>query len=374
MADYLYIHIPFCVRKCIYCDFLSFRHDEDLANAYVTALCKELIMKKGYAGVLKSVYIGGGTPTSLSQKQLNVLLVTIRNNYHYSSDIEITVEANPGTVDAEKAGLLASLGVNRISLGVQSFIDDELKTLGRIHDSREAVSSAGIITASGISNLSIDLIYGIPGQSEETWKQTLSTALSLSPKHISAYELTPEKNTRLRELMVKGELSMPDDERILCMHNFAIGFLERAGFEHYEISNFALPGFRCRHNLNYWDRGEYIGAGAGAHSFVNGRRSRNAGDLKEYAAMTESGVLPETEHADVTLQEAMREYLFLGLRKTDGISLTKARSLGLDLRNSCGELINEGFFEVAGDSFRMTRKGLALSNSVLVRMFELLGL
>ena len=252
MPEFLYIHIPFCIKKCLYCDFLSVTYNESLAKAYTDALCKELILKKGDAGELKTVYIGGGTPSILPEECFGQLFKCLKENFKFSDSPEITVEANPGTVDKSKIDAMLSLGVNRLSIGVQSFNDDELKTLGRIHTSEEALRAIEAVKNSGIKNFSIDLIYGIPGQTLDSWKHTLSKALEFSPTHISSYELTSEKNTPLYGLIEKDMIKMPDEELILEMYNYAIDNLASKGYEHYEISNFALHGFRCLHNLNYW--------------------------------------------------------------------------------------------------------------------------
>ncbi|OGW76203.1 MAG: hypothetical protein A3J81_03000, partial [Nitrospirae bacterium RIFOXYB2_FULL_43_5] len=259
MPESLYIHIPFCIKKCLYCDFLSVTYNEALARAYTDALCKELVLKKDVAGELKTIYIGGGTPTILPDECFRQLFTCLQNNYSLSPSPKITVEANPGTVDESKIKMLLSLGVNRISIGVQSFNDDELKTLGRIHTSNEALKAIEAIKNSGINNFSIDLIYGIPGQTMKTWEETLSktAAFTISPAHISSYELTPEKDTPLYGLIESGKIKIPDEELVLEMYGSAIDYLRNKGYEHYEISNFALPRFRCLHNLNYWDRGEY---------------------------------------------------------------------------------------------------------------------
>jgi len=385
---FLYIHIPFCIRKCIYCDFLSVTYDESYAKEYVDALCKELVLKKDSAGALKTIYIGGGTPSVLPEESFNQLFRSIRNNFEFSSGIEITVEANPGTLNESKIEALFSLGVNRISIGVQSFNDNELKTLGRIHSSDDAVKSIELIKKAGINNFSIDLMYGIPGQAMNSWKDTLSRAVGFSPKHISSYELTPEKGTPLYEMIEpapplnsplgkgghRGVIKMPDEELVLDMYNFAIDYLASGGYEHYEISNFALRGFRCIHNLNYWDRGEYIGAGAGAHSFINGVRSKNTGDIKKYMETVNNGIIPEIESMRLTRTDEIKEFIFLGLRKTEGITITKAKELGLNIPDSCKELIDEGYLEMNENYLRLTRKGIAISNTIIVRIFEILKL
>ena len=374
MPESLYIHIPFCIRKCLYCDFLSVTYNESLAKAYTDALCKELILKKDIAEELKTIYIGGGTPTILPEECFSQLFKCLKDNFKFSDSHEITIEANPGTVDKSKIDAMLSLGVNRLSIGVQSFNDNKLKTLGRIHTSDEALKAIEAIKNSGINNFSIDLIYGIPGQTLDSWKRTVSKAVELSPAHISSYELTPEKDTPLYRLIQSGEVKMPDEDLVLSMYDYAIDHLTSKGYEHYEISNFALPRFRCLHNLNYWDRGEYIGAGAGAHSFIRGFRSKNTDDIRRYIKDLNKGIIPKAESTDIKRDDAIKEFIFLNLRKTEGISLAKAEALGLDMPGVCLELTEEGYLEIKGDYLRLSRKGLVISNSVIVRLFEVLGL
>jgi len=331
-------------------------------------------MKKDTAGTLRSIYIGGGTPTLLSDKCFGELFRCLKDNYNFSSDIEITVEANPGTIDGSKIDAIISLGVNRLSLGVQSFNDNELKTLGRSHDSEDAFRSIETIKIAGMKNFSIDLMYGIPGQTMDSWRDTISKAVRLSPAHISAYELTPEEHTPFFKLLETHKVSMPDEELILEMYNHAIDYLAGFGYEHYEISNFALPEFKCIHNLNYWDRGEYIGTGAGAHSFIGKMRSGNIKDINAYIEQLNNGIIPESESTKLTSEETLKEFIFLGLRKTEGISISKSQQTGLNIVDASGTLINEGLVEIVEDFLRLTRKGIVISNTVIVKLFEKLGL
>jgi len=374
MADYLYIHIPFCVKKCVYCDFFSVSYDESIVKAYVDTLCKELSFKKQHGGSLKTVYFGGGTPTLLSAECFTTLFRYLRDNFPLSPDTEITVEANPGTIDELKITTLLSLGVNRLSVGVQSFNDKELATLDRIHSSDEACKSIESIRKAGLRNFSIDLMYGIPGQTTESWRKSLTKTAELSPTHISTYELTLEESTPLSLLITSGIISMLNEELILEMYDHAIDYLVGYGYEHYEISNFALPGYQCKHNLNYWNRGEYIGIGAGAHSFDKGIRSKNIPGIKKYVECLNSGALPETDAAEPSHAEVLKEYIFLGLRKTEGIDISKAEEQGLSLLDASGELIDEGYLKVTGDYLSLTRKGIVVSNTIIVRLFEKLGL
>jgi oxygen-independent coproporphyrinogen-3 oxidase len=372
--DCLYIHIPFCVKKCIYCDFFSVPYDESAIQIYVDALCKELSLKKRLAGMLKTAYFGGGTPTLLPADCFRQLFNCMKDNYQFSQDIEITVEANPGTVDEPKIVALLSLGVNRLSVGVQSFTNNELAALGRIHSSDEALRSIESIRKAGLKNISIDLIYGIPCQTIESWMESLSRAIDLSLKHISTYELTPEENTPLYALIRSGKISMLNEELVLEMYNHTIDYLAARGYEHYEISNFALPGFECLHNLNYWNRGEYIGAGAGAHSFADGTRSKNINDINRYIDHLNKGFVPETELMRLSRAEVIEEFIFLGLRKTEGIDLEKAEREGLNILAAGEEMIKEGYLEITDNMLRLTRKGIVVSNAVIAGLFERVGL
>lgn len=365
----LYIHIPFCVKKCSYCDFFSVPYDASSAHAYTDALCKELYLKSKSAHRLKTVYIGGGTPSLLPDKCFSQIFSCLGDNFQISHDAEISVEANPGTLNESKVNLLLSLGVNRMSLGVQSFNDDELNVLGRIHTADDALRSLGLIRNAGLQNYSLDLIYGIPGQSMDSWRESILKAVDCSPMHISTYELTLEKGTPLYNVM-----KMPEEELVLAMYTYTIDYLASHGYKHYEISNFALHGFQCFHNLNYWDRGGYIGAGAGAHSFVNGIRSHNVKDIHDYSERLNNGLIPETEVLKISPAEALKEFLFLGLRKRTGISICKTTLFGVDIISACKEMLEAGYFEVKDDSLRLTRNGIVLSNSVIVRLFGNLGL
>ena len=289
-------------------------------------------------------------------------------------DAEITAEANPGTIDSRILGRLYDLGVNRLSIGVQSFDNHVLKTLGRIHSASEATAATEEAKRAGFSNISLDLMYGIPGQTMTSWKETLSLAVDLGPSHISAYELTPEKSTPLFSLLSSGTLTLPDEDLVLRMYDNTIDFLASHGFRHYEISNFALPGHECRHNLNYWERGEYLGIGAGAHSFIEGLRFRNNGDVAQYIADILRSEVPRLDEQQITPKEAIREFIFLGLRRTEGISMTSPLLSGFDLPAALRDLEAGGYLETDSLRFRLTRKGVVISNTVIVELLNALGL
>jgi len=398
MPPSLYIHIPFCLKKCIYCDFVSGIFDPVKADTYIDALINELSMIPSDIP-LSTLYIGGGTPTSLHHETLSNLLAFIDNTFIFN-DNELTIEANPGTLDKDKLCMIRASGINRISIGVQSFNNDELSFLGRIHSSQEAEEAVLMARSAGLDNIGIDLIYGIPGQDTASWKRSLEKAVSLMPKHISTYELTVEEGTLLHEylkkeigshsrpglssLMIpieKNNQKLPMEETIIDMYNYAIDYLTSCGFEHYEISNFAQPGYHSKHNLNYWNRGEYYGAGLGAHSFINGDRFHNTDDLDEYIQAISSNTTTVKSSEHISDNNALSEALFLGLRKSEGINLEYfSRRYKVNILTAYHKEIKEfqdaGLIETttSGCSYetnlRLTRKGFLLSNEVFSKFIH----
>ncbi|MCL4457568.1 MAG: radical SAM family heme chaperone HemW [Nitrospirae bacterium] len=383
MINYLYIHIPFCIKKCVYCDFYSIPLKPRIAEDYTDALCNEIKLRtlsstKWPLAELRTVYIGGGTPTILNEKDISKILDTVRNQYSVRPEAEITIEANPETITLEKAEALLKAGINRISIGVQSFIDRELSILGRSHNADDAVKAVKDTRDAGFKNISIDLIYGIPSfkfqisdfkSQIRNWEYSLQKTLELNPEHLSAYELTPEKNTPLYEDIKSGRLIMPDEDVIAEMYYSAIDTLTRDGYNHYEISNFAKPEYECVHNLNYWNRGEYLGIGSGAHSFFNDKRSCNIKDVSRYVEIANKGEIPLTEETGITGDEALKETIFLGLRKTDGIDISMLPyGKRPAIKKAADELASHGLVELDNNIFRLTRKGLLLSNEVIVKV------
>ncbi|MBF0458494.1 MAG: radical SAM family heme chaperone HemW [Nitrospirae bacterium] len=369
MVGSLYIHIPFCLRKCPYCDFFSIPYDKDIEGRYIDALMRELMLRKDAIGTINTIFIGGGTPTVFDASSISRLLEFIVNNFGIDSDAEITLEANPSSVDGEKLRVLRDSGVNRISVGVQSFDDAELQSLGRLHNSATAVKALSIIKRY-FANFSLDLIYGLEGQVVKGWIKTVRTAISFSPPHISAYELTPEAGTPLGRRVSRGETVIPHEDAIAIMYGAAAEMFANAGLNHYEISNFAAPGFQCRHNQNYWRRGLYAGIGAGAHSHLNMHggtvRSSNASDLTQYLTAIENNSLPVHETTIINTLEALKEYVFLGLRTSDGISLKEA---GID-SPGLTKLIENGLAEFNGAKFRLTRDGFLVSNMIIGQIID----
>lgn len=393
MINYLYIHIPFCIKKCIYCDFYSIPFTPPfpplakgriggVAGDYINALRKEIELRKGVADNLKTIFIGGGTPTILSEKDIAEILNAVRENYSINPDAEITIEANPRTITEEKAEGLLKSGINRISIGVQSLIDKELVFLGRSHNADDAVKAVRDVKGAGFRNTSVDLIYGIPRLKEQrakgkgyirNWEYSLQKALELNPEHISTYELTPEKNTPLYDDIKAGIITMPDEGVIAEMYYKGIDILKEQGYIHYEISNFARKheynGYECKHNLNYWNRGEYLGIGAGAHSFFQGIRMSNARDVIRYIKSIDDNKIPVAEETHITNDEALKEFIFLGMRKIEGIDISQIPDeKRILISKAVEELSSHGLVEVKGNYLRLTRKGLILSNEVIVQV------
>jgi oxygen-independent coproporphyrinogen-3 oxidase len=383
----LYVHVPFCRRKCLYCDFNSYAGLEALHAPYVAALTAEMawLARRG-EWQADTVFIGGGTPTALPLSLLAQVLDAARRNFRPPSDAEITVEANPGAVDEAYLAGLRAAGANRLSLGAQSFDDDELRLLGRIHTVAEIEAVFLAARRAGFHNVSLDLIYGLPAQSLAHWQTSLERALALSPEHLSLYSLTVEEGTPFAERVARGDLPSPDDDLAAEMYELAEEALEGAGYLHYEISNWARETFPnsqfvCRHNVTYWRNGAYLGVGAGAHSSWSGRRWRNLLSPRDYAARMaegEGGEAPWQSRvvADVEVigeALAMGETMMLGLRLLEeGVSLADfaarfGRSLPDVYPDELTVLQAAGLLEQRPDRVRLTRRGRLLGNQVFAR-------
>jgi len=346
---------------------------ESVFADYVRALIAEIRRSAdgghGEPLLLDTVYFGGGTPTVLPVSDLSGILNAVRQSSGIAPDAEVTIEANPGTVDLPKLAELREAGFNRLSLGVQSLDDDFLQSIGRAHTRQQALDAYEAAHQAGFDNVGIDLIFALPGQSLAHWEHTLETALALSPKHISLYELSIEEGTRFAQLCADGKLQPLDEETQLAMYELAIAKLTEAGYEHYEVSNFAMPGFRSRHNTVYWLNHSYYGFGAGATSYVAGIRARRIADPRVYAAAIESG--SDAMEFSETLDDRARlgETIVQGLRMTEGVEIQRVeRETGLDpLReyaSQIAELKARGLIEIADGRLRVTHAGLLLLNDV----------
>lgn len=373
MSVGLYIHVPFCIKKCSYCDFVSYPYDTGLAEAYVCALDKEMILNvRGLSEeqrVLKSIYIGGGTPTCLSGDLLGKLLKQCRQHFIIAADTEITVECNPGTVDARKFHLMREAGVNRISMGVQAYQQKMLSVLGRIHNWKDVETAASCCREAGFDNLSFDLMSGIPGQTMGDWQESLEKIIELNPKHISAYSLKIEPETPMHRDVAEGLVELCDEEMELEMFLFTIDYLAKYGYSHYEISNFAYKGMESRHNLIYWHNEEYLGLGPAAHSMLDGRRFSNVQSVELYISRLNAGESIVDTSISLSVEEQMSETVFLGLRLTDGLDLAAfkqrfGRSVSDVYEIQLKNLTRLGLIDMSGNRIRITAKGLPVANVV----------
>ncbi|WP_428846036.1 radical SAM family heme chaperone HemW [Moorella sp. E308F] len=374
-ASSIYIHIPFCVRKCHYCDFVSYpgRPPEEMA-AYCRALEREmdLVAGKWQPGPAATVYIGGGTPTLLPARNLEQVLDAVDRFFGRQPGAEVTVEANPGTVDGRKLKILKAAGVNRLSLGVQSLDDDLLAAMGRIHRRRDIYEAFDQARRAGFSNINLDLIFGLPGQTLDGWRATLKEAIALQPEHIAAYSLQVEEGTPWGKLAAAGELPLPGEELELAMYQEARQMLAAVGYQQYEISNFARPGYQCRHNLTYWLNQPYLGLGAAAASYWRGRRWQNYSELHRYRHVLSRGRLPRAEIETLTPHQQMAETMFMGLRLMAGVDLEDfRRRFGVDAREvyarELAGLYRAGLVEEKDGHLRLTEKGLPLANEVFMQ-------
>lgn len=371
----IYIHIPFCVQKCVYCDFLSAPASEETKYSYVQALLKEIKkLSIDYKDRdVNSIFFGGGTPSTLDPNLIVEIMRTLRENFNINEFAEVTLECNPGTLDEDKAYIYRNAGINRISFGLQSVNNDELKMLGRIHSFEEFRDSFRLARNYGFNNINIDIMTGLPGQSMESLEKTLKTVLAFKPEHISAYGLILEEGTKLFE-NISSYPDIPTDEEDRDMYEESRRQITKAKYRQYEISNYAKKGYECIHNLKYWNREEYLGLGIGAASFVNETRYSNTRDLNKYIeCMSKKDIKLEDIWENVEklgLKDAKEEFVFLGLRKIEGISIEEyKKNFNEDIysqyKNEIESNINKGLLEIEENRLKLTRKGIDLSNSVM---------
>ena len=388
----LYIHIPFCVKKCLYCDFLSGVFDEKMQRRYVAALCTEIkyMANKHTDALVSTIYVGGGTPSWLSEDLMDAIITTVKQNFQVDPLAEISVECNPGTLSSEKLNVYRSIGINRLSIGLQSANDDELKELGRIHDFNRFLHTFDLVRKAGFDNVNVDIMTGLPHQTIEKLEKTLNAVTMLRPEHISAYSLIIEKGTPFYEKYkfdaVKQEAGMPTedlptDEESYKLYKFTMNYLEKKGYQRYEISNYARNGKVCRHNLGYWDRVPYLGLGLGAASLFNNVRSSNQRDIYKYVETSEALETQNHIHSNysspyyaseeqLSKKEAMEEFMFLGLRKINGVLRSDFQNkFGLDIDAIYGPIItalrNQGFMDAKEGRLFLTDIGIDVSNQVL---------
>lgn len=373
----IYIHIPFCAKKCYYCDFVSYPNMKEKQKEYVEALKKEIKSYDLQNYNITTIYIGGGTPSYIESKYIVDVLEYIKSKLNANEtkfeNMEITIEVNPGTVTKEKLLDYKKVGINRLSIGLQSTNDRLLKQIGRIHKYQDFLQTYNLARNVGFTNINIDLMLGLPNQSIKDLKESIEKVISLQPEHVSIYSLIVEEGTKLYKQIEAGELELPEEELERKMYWYTKSKLELAGYKHYEISNYAKPKRESKHNSNCWEQKQYIGIGASAHSYLDNVRYCNVSNLKEYICNMENVEADFEEKYIVNerqnLEDRKNEFMLLGLRKIDGVSISMFKEKYVEnpifkYRNSLEKLVNEGLVLIDGDMIKLTNKGLDLANIV----------
>ena len=369
----VYVHIPFCVRKCYYCDFISYSNKFEMQEEYVKKLIEEIEDNKDLLknNEITTIYIGGGTPSSLKPELIKNVLDKICEvaNIKNKEKVEITIEVNPGTVTKNNLQLYKNCGINRLSIGLQSTNDKLLNEIGRIHNYEQFLNTYDWVVEAGFSNINVDLMLGLPNQTISDLKESLEKIINLNPipNHISVYSLIIEEGTEIENKISKGELKLPKEADERNQYKYTKNYLELNGYKHYEISNFAKPGYESKHNMNCWEQKQYVGFGIAAHSYINGCRYSNTCDLEEYLNKESKDV--KIIHEEQTLEDMKKEYMLLGLRKIEGVSITKFKEkFGENpiylFRNELQKLVEEGLIEIDLDNIKLTNKGLDFANLV----------
>jgi len=368
----IYIHIPFCRHKCIYCDFYSIITDESI-NEYIAALCQEIeyySVQNNYE--VETIYFGGGTPSLLSANQIENILNHIRKNFYVQPNAETTIETNPGTVDLQKLIDFRQIGINRISIGVQTFDENELKFLTRIHDKNSAVETVLNAEKAGFANINLDLIFNLPGQTKNIWKQNLEKAIELPITHISTYSLILERGTILNKMVLDGKVVLQDDDYDADLYEYTIDFLTKKGFIQYEVSNFCKSGFECLHNLNYWQHKNYLGFGTSSHSFLDNKRWWNYSSLKMYIENIKRKKTAVRSFEILNINELEQEYIMLAMR-SKGINIKEfINKFGEDFfirnKNHLDEIVSKGYLIQTDEFFRLTQKGFLVCDEILINL------
>ncbi len=384
MNSSIYLHIPFCEHKCIYCDFYSVAPNGQRADDYrlligrfLEALGKEIDLRGSdprFQASYETVFFGGGTPSLLDPSNIEEILGRLRGRFPVLNSAEVTLETNPGTVDRQKLAAFRKAGVNRLSVGIQSFHEDDLKFLTRIHSAAQAMDCINDAYEAGFENVSLDLIFALPGQTMERWRSNLDTAMALRPTHISCYSLIVEENTPLHRMVAAKQVSPLAPERDAELYEYTIGFLASHGYEQYEVSNFSKPGFRSKHNGRYWDHGNYLGFGPSAHSFWNGTRWWNLSSVIKYAESLETGAIPVGGQETLTSDQRREEEVFLGLRSS-GIDLGRFKErhgvdLESDFRDTITRLLESRLATSDGKFLRLTSRGYALCDEICTEFMK----
>ncbi|MBQ0027649.1 MAG: oxygen-independent coproporphyrinogen III oxidase [Lachnospiraceae bacterium] len=393
----IYIHIPFCIKKCAYCDFLSFPSNEDTIEKYIDCLCNEIEGSEATGEEVGTIFFGGGTPSILTVRQLNRVMDKIKERFNLNGNCEATLECNPGTVSEEKLSGFYKAGINRLSIGLQSANDNELKYLGRIHTFNQFLFTYNTARKVGFKNINIDLMSAVPGQTTDSFRDTLTSVVALNPEHLSVYSLIIEEGTRFydiygdsacRDSQFSDVVKLPDEDAERAMYYMTKEVLDRFGYHRYEISNYAKEGYECRHNKVYWTGGDYVSFGIGAASFYKGIRYNNISDVTEYMKIWdieerleteknrpdfEWGICNKKTHVDIhelSINEKMEEYMFVGLRLVKGINITCFQKVfKKDIRDVYGKVIDRyidmDLMKLNGEWLSLTEKGIDVSNVVL---------
>ncbi len=372
MKTGLYIHLPFCRQRCRYCDFTTFADQYDKVEAYVKALLQEM---DGYRGeAIDTIYLGGGTPSTLTEAHIGAILEGVRERFDVDKDSEITMEMNPSSMSPDYLAAIRELGVNRVSIGVQSLHDSELTALGRLHDRAQALKSIQWAQEAGFSNISVDVMFGLPDQTFDSFLETCYEVANLGIQHISCYALTLESGTPMYKDNMNGKLNMPGEEAERAMFESAVELFTQHGFQMYEISNFAKQGYRSRHNVKYWKRVSYIGIGVAAHSLYHETRYGNPETMEEYFKMVKEGRNP-FDIVELDERDMQNEFLFLGLRMNEGIDVAEFKEkFGKDIFDEFGKTIqwytNLKMMTSSAGRIRLTLKGMNVSNSIFTSLYN----
>ena len=366
----IYIHIPFCKRRCIYCDFFSTTQSEK-KPAYIRALCQELEIRKDYleGEDIETIYLGGGTPSQLTHEELDAIFTYIYKTYRVNPDAEITLEANPDDLTSEYVAMLRQLPINRISMGIQTFQEETLKLLHRRHTATQAIEAFQRCREAGFQNISIDLMYGLPGETLETWKQDLQQAIDLRPEHISAYHLIYEEDTALWKLREQQKVQEADEDLSVTLFTTLIDELTKAGYQHYEISNFCLPELHSKHNSSYWTGKKYLGCGPSAHSFNGISRQWNVSSLEEYMEGFEKGK-PYYEIEELDIYTRYNDFVITSIRTCWGMPLSHLRTtFGEELYHYCLRMakphLEQGVLDISEGTMKLTKKGIFVSDGIM---------
>lgn len=370
-TEAVYIHIPFCTNKCFYCDFNSYVLKDQPVMDYLRALDKEmeLTVQANPPGRIKSIFVGGGTPTVLKPNEMEYFLESVKRHFpEWSDSIEFSMEANPGTTDLEKLSVMRQGGVNRISFGVQAFQNTLLTGIGRIHDTDDVYRSLDNARRAGFDNMSIDLMFGLPNQTLDMLAESVDKALELELPHYSIYSLKVEENTLFHTMYQRNQLPLPDEEDELNMYLLLMERMKAAGYKQYEISNFAKPGFESRHNMTYWRNEDYYGLGAGAHGYVGRQRHVNIKGVNPYNEAANKG-LPRLESFEISREEAMEDFLMVGLRVLDGVSRSRFREqFGISMEEvfagPLNKMVDAGLLDATEDGYKLSSKGILFGNDV----------